>query len=346
MTRSSRPGHRSSELEGIPSVGDRRDPFHSRGRGADPTGATMFKTMTWTVPHGRGKRLVPYVLVAPAMLFLLATLVYPLCFSLLVAFRRFTFDAGLDLGAMPFVGLRNFERVLADPPFQSAVTTTAAITVAAYAIELIFGFALALAVDRVARNWLGRLYSTALMVPLMIPTIAAALVWRMLLNPQYGAVNGFFTDLGGTSIDFLGDPTLARWSIIVVDVWQWTPFVFLLLLAGLRSLPEEPFEAALVDGASRAQAFRYLTLPLMAWPLLLVTLLRGADLVRTFDYVYGLTFGGPGYATETVAFYTFRRGFQDFELGVGAAASWLIFVAVYGGTLLVLRLRIAREHWS
>jgi multiple sugar transport system permease protein len=247
---------------------------------------------------------------------------------------------------MSWAGLQNFSLLFTDPVFLSSMKVTALLLLVALPAQLILGFGLALAVNSLTGNRLSRLYSTAILVPLMLPAIAASLVWKMLLNTQYGFINNLSQALNLGSHDFLGNPTGAVTSLIVVDIWQWTPFVFLLLLAGLKSLPVEVFEAAEIDGCNGVKKFRYVTFPMMGWIVLLVVLLRGADLMRLFDYSYGLTFGGPGYATETMSFYAYLKGFQDFQLDRGAAASWILFLVVYGGSLLIFSTRRAKEAWS
>jgi multiple sugar transport system permease protein len=280
------------------------------------------------------------------MVFMIALVAFPLVFSLVVAMKDYTLKGGLDVLAMPTVGLENFSKVLADPAFRDAIIVTAKMGAACLVIQFVLGFLIALVVDELSRDRPDRVYTTMILIPLMIAPIAAALIWRTLLNPQYGYFNNVITAFKGTPIAFLSDPLLAQISVVVVDTWQWTPFVFLILLAGLKSIPEELREAARSDGASYMYMFRKVILPMMTWPILLVVLIRGVDIVRMFDYVYGLTFGGPGSATTTVSFYAYLTGFKNFDLARGAAASWLIFLVVYGFALIVLRNRRAMEAWQ
>jgi multiple sugar transport system permease protein len=143
--------------------------------------------------------------------------------------------------------------------------------------------------------------------------------------------------LGFNSVNFLGDPQAAFFGVLLVEIWQWTPFVIIILLAGLRSLPVEPMEAAVVDGASKWQVFVRITVPLLIPQILVVLLIRGMDIFKTFDFIYSLTFGGPGQSTTLVSFYIYRQAFVQFKLGYGAALSWITFVIIYILAFLILK---------
>lgn len=175
-----------------------------------------------------------------------------------------------------------------------------------------------------------------ILLPMMCTNVVIGLMWRLLLNYQYGLVNYYLGRLGFLPVEWLSSPDVAMASVVLVDVWNTTSFVALMLLAGLQSLPDEPYEAARIDGASPIQSFFYLTLPLLK-PIILVTLLwRFIDTFRIFDVVYLLTAGGPARATETVSIYIYRYGFQSFNLGVSAASSFimLLIMLVVAGFLV------------
>jgi multiple sugar transport system permease protein len=288
--------------------------------------------------HARRIRLkmVPYLLLAPALLYLLAVLIYPLIFSLLIAFRNYQIPKGLAIFTMPFVGWRNFGDVLGDPVFQTSLRTTGTILVAGVGVEFCLGFGLALLLNRAVARRASGAYLALMLTPLMIPPVVSGLIWRMMLNVQYGIVTAIETGLGLPATDWLGSTTWALPSLILVDIWQWTPLVILILLAGLRTLPVEVYEAATIDGVGPMSRFFCITVPLMRWTLTIVLLLRVMDTFKLFDYAYSLTSGGPGYATETVSYYAFLDGFSQFDLGHAAAASWLIFAMVYVLCLAIL----------
>jgi multiple sugar transport system permease protein len=163
---------------------------------------------------------------------------------------------------------------------------------------------------------------------MMLPTVVAGVVWRLMLNPNFGAVNGTLKGMGVNTdaLTWTSSPNLAMISIIAVDVWQWTPFMFLILLAGLQAIPQEPYEAALIDGSSAWQTFRHVTLPLLKPAILVALLLRTMDLLRVFDQVFILTEGGPGFATETISLYIYRTAFRFSDFGYAAAMSFVLLV--------------------
>jgi multiple sugar transport system permease protein len=261
--------------------------------------------------------LLPYVLVAPAVAVLLALSIYPLIYSITVSLRQETAN-GVTWG------LGNFARLFSDNFFLTAMGHTFVYAIAALTCEFLLGLGLALLLNNQIR---GRsLFRASLLVPMMVPPVVAAVVWRLLLNPNFGAINGTLRQIGidTESLTWTASPTLAMLSVIAVDVWQWTPFVFLVLLAGLQAIPQEPYEAALIDGSSRWQTFRHVTLPLLKPAILIVLLLRTMDLLRVFDQIFILTEGGPGFATETISLYIYRTAFRFFDFGYAAAMSFVL----------------------
>ena len=167
-----------------------------------------------------------------------------------------------------------------------------------------------------------------MLAPMLLPPVVAAVVWRLIYNPQFGLLNGTIRALGGdpSALTWTNGEGGALWSVIAVDVWEWTPFVFLLVSAALQSLPQEALEAARVDGASKWRIFLDIELPLLKPVLVLAALLRGMDLIRVFDQVFILTQGGPGFATETISLYIYRTAFRFFDFGYAAAMSLLLLV--------------------
>ena len=266
----------------------------------------------------RGKVLLraswlPYVLIAPAVAVLLALSIYPLIYSITVS---------LQVGES--WGFGNFTRLFSDNFFLTAMGHTFVYAGAALTCEFLLGLGLAVLLNTQLR---GRgLFRAALLVPMMLPPVVAAIVWRLMLNPNFGAINGTLKQIGidTDSLTWTASPGLALLSVIVVDVWQWTPFVFLVLLAGLQAIPQEPYEAALIDGSSRWQTFRHVTLPLLKPAILIVLLLRTMDLLRVFDQIFILTEGGPGFATETISLYIYRTAFRFFDFGYAAAMSFVL----------------------
>ena len=263
----------------------------------------------------------PLVWLAPAVIYLLAFSIYPLIYSLQVSFTLTT------AGPVPFT-LANFRRLLEDRLFFTSLAQTAVYTLAALVVELLLGLALALLVDWALRTGVPMVkpVRALLLVPMLLPPVVVAVIWRLIYNPDFGVLNGTLKSLGvnTASLTWTSGEGTALMSVILVDVWQWTPFMFLLLLAGLQALPVEPFEAARVDGASPLATFRLLTLPLLQPVILVALLLRTMDLLRVFDQIFILTQGGPGFATETASLFIYRTAFRFYDFGYAAVLSFVV----------------------
>src|SRR5918999_2740540 len=276
--------------------------------------------------------LLPYVLIAPAVAVLLAVSIYPLIYSISVS---------LQVGDE--WGLGNFTRLLTDNFFLTAMAHTFVYAAAALTCEFLLGLGLALLLNNQIR---GRgLFRVSLLVPMMLPTVVVGVVWRLMLNPDFGAINGTLKQFGinTESLTWTASPRLAFLAVIAVDVWQWTPFVFLVLLAGLQAIPQEPYEAALIDGSSAWQTFRHVTLPLLKPAILVALLLRTMDLLRVFDQIFILTEGGPGFATETVSLYIYRTAFRFGDFGYAAAMSFVLLILTNIISLAYIRLLQRQE---
>jgi multiple sugar transport system permease protein len=270
-------------------------------------------------------RLEPYALLLPALIVLLLLVIFPTLFLFYLSLSRWDI-----MTAVPrFIGLGNFREMFFDDlMFRESVRISAVFTIGAVVVEYALGLALAVALNRKLPG-LG-IIRTLLIVPMAMTPVVTGLVWRMLYDPTFGMINYLLSLIGLTGQAWVAQSSTALYALMVVDIWQWTPFVFLVLTAGLQSLPNEPFEAARVDGASRWQTFWQITFPLL-WPVsLLVILLRTIDAWKVFDIVYAVTKGGPGTATQTLNFYSYTKGFQWFDLGYAAA---LIVVVLLVATI-------------
>lgn len=261
-------------------------------------------------------RRLAYILVAPTIAVLLALTIYPLIYSIKVSF---TSSSGTPT-------LQNFSRLISDQFFLSALMHTLVYAAIALTIEFLIGLGLALLLDAHirARN----IWRTLLLIPMMLPPVVVGVVWRLMLNSNFGAVNGTLKSFGlnTEALTWTASPKLAMASVIIADVWQWTPFMFLILLAGLQAIPREPYEAALVDGSNAWQTFRHVTLPLLKPAMLIALLLRTMDLLRVFDHIFILTEGGPGFATETLSLYIYRTAFRFSNFGYAAAMSFVLLI--------------------
>jgi multiple sugar transport system permease protein len=267
----------------------------------------------------RHETALPYLLIAPTVAVLVALSIYPLFYAICISLQTGTGDAARW-------SLANFARLASDKFFLEALAHTFIYAVVALTFEFLFGLGLAVLLDRPLR---GRsFFRSALLIPMMLPPVVVGVVWRLMLNPDFGAVNGTLKSIGinTESLTWTASPLLALGSVIAVDIWQWTPFMFLVLLAGLQAIPQEPYEAAIVDGSSAWQTFRHVTLPLLKPAILIALLLRTMDLLRVFDQIFILTEGGPGFSTETVSLYIYRTAFRFFDFGYAAAMSFVLLL--------------------
>ena len=280
--------------------------------------------------------LLPYLLVAPALVVLLTLSIYPLLYSITISLQQQT-TSGVVWS------LVHFKRLASDGFFQTAMAHTFVYAIVALTCEFLLGLGLALLLNQQIR---GRgLFRASLLVPMMLPTVVVGVVWRLLLHPNFGAINGTLKQFGISTehLTWTAAPRLAFLAVIAVDVWQWTPFVFLVLLAGLQAIPQEPYEAALIDGSTRWQTFRHVTLPLLKPAILIVLLLRTMDLLRVFDQIFILTEGGPGFATEMISLYIYRTAFRFFDFGYAAAMSFVLLAVTNVISVVYIRLLQAEE---
>ena len=272
--------------------------------------------------HGPRDRTWAFLL--PAYGAILAVVGIPILYSLYLSFhdwRMTTFQQGV-----PFIGLDNYAKAIADPGFWHSLQVTVTLLVVALLIELALGIGLAVLLDQAFRG--RRTALILLLLPMFVTNVVIGLIWRIMLSYDFGVVNWLLSLFGIAPIAWLGDPGMALWSLVVVDVWNTTAFVALLVLAGLASVPDEPRQAARVDGASSWQVFRHITLPLLRPVIFVAVVWRTIDLFRIFDVVFSLTGGGPYNATETISLYAYKQGFASFNLGFASAVSYLIILCL------------------
>jgi len=273
---------------------------------------------------------LPRVLIAPTALFALAMTVLPLGYSLLTSLQNY------PLGRAPlFVGLQNYRNLLQDNSFYSSLGVTLTFTVAATAIEFILGLTLALLLKE-EFPFQGVIRSS-LIIPMVIAPVVVGIIWRLLYNADVGLFSYTVQALTGKNISVLSSTTLALPAVILVDIWEWTPFMFLILLAGIQSLPLEPFEAARVDGASAWNIFVHLTLPMLRPVISVAILIRALDAFTVFDQVFVLTQGGPGTATEVATLMIYKTAFRFSQYGYGAAMAVALLILVAGFSAAVTR---------
>src|SRR5215216_535896 len=268
------------------------------------------------------RRIEGWLLVLPALLLILGLSILPLIQSLLLSFQRWD----LQSQEHPFVGLQNYRDALLDPRVLGAFQNTGIIVVCAVAIEFLLGLGLALIF---VGDFTGKRFAMPLlMLPVMVVPIVVGLTWRMLWDNQYGAINQTLSWIVGHEVNilWLAHRDTALFAMIVTDVWQWTPFMFLVLLAALSSVNPELYEAASLDGAGWWDALRDVSLPGIARVIAVAILFRALDAFKIFDLVYMFTQGGPGTSTETISWYIYQVGFKFFRMGYGSAISYLVLI--------------------
>jgi multiple sugar transport system permease protein len=269
-------------------------------------------------------------MMAPLLSVMAVAVGFPLLYSLWLGFTSYQLVSG---GVADFVGFDNYIRILSDGDYWTSLSATATYVFLSVTFELIIGLTLALALQ--SQKWFKNFTRSFLLAPMFITPIAVGLMFRFFLNDQLGAIP-FYLDKVGMSYDFFGSGR-ALVSLAFIDVWQWTPFMVLLLLAGLESIPKQPIEAARVDGANRFYIFRRVTLPMLSPILIVAVLLRGLDALKVFEYVYATTRGGPGIETKTIQYLTYQTGISYYRLAEASAMAFILLVIVLGVIILLFR---------
>jgi len=281
------------------------------------------------------KNLYFYYLILPTMVVLVLMNIYPLVFSLSVSLTNFNLAAPFKKA---YIGFLNYARLFKDPFFYNASLNTVKFVFLSIGIEFVLGFLISLLLYYL--RGLGRIFLTIFLLPMMLTPIIVGLMWRFMMNFDVGLVQYFITLTGLQRFPFLANRSTALLTVIFVDVWQWTPFVILLVYSSMQGIPLEPFEAARIDGASELQVIRYIILPSLQNAAILCLLIRGMDAIREYDKIFTMTAGGPGNATETLSFYIYRTGFKLFNIGYAAAISYIMLIVVTVlAQLLINRLR-------
>ncbi|HSF04785.1 MAG TPA: sugar ABC transporter permease [Methylomirabilota bacterium] len=287
------------------------------------------------------KQWEPYAFASPSLFLIALVIVFPLAYAFYLSLQNFDLSVGPDY---EFVGLGNYtEALFRDARFWGSVWNTAVIIAPSLALELLLGLGLALMLNRPIR---ARPIMTALLaIPPMVSPVMAAMAWRMMFGVKYGAINNLGLQLGLIDVyfDWFATPFISVVAVVLVEVWHNTPFMMLVLLAGLQSIPQELYQAAKADGATPWQSFWYITLPLLKFTMAVGVMIRMIDLTKLFGLIFILTFGGPGGATETVAFNTYLVGFNDFRMSYASALSYLIVFGVLVLTLLFMLVQRRRE---
>ena len=298
------------------------DPQMDRAARATPSGLVHQK-------RGLSDRAIAWIFVAPTIVILLAINIFPLIWTIYLSFTNYRVNRPNK--AVEFLGLRNYERILSDSDIWITMQATAHFLFWTIALQVLIGFTLANLINKKFKG--NDLWTTIIVLPMMLSPAVVGNFWTFLYQPQIGLFNyvvGFLTGADPSTFSMIGDVALAPWAIIIVDTWMWTPFVMLICLAGLRSIPDSIYEAAECDRASRWRQFWTITVPLVLPFLMLAVLFRGIENFKMFDLVVQLTGGGPGSITELTSINLKREAFEKWRTGYASAYAVILFVTVFG----------------
>jgi len=274
------------------------------------------------------------------MVILLMFTIYPLFYGIYLSLHSWDFGAPLE--TMKWAGFTNFIRIFSDASFWSSAKNTLFFIIFGVTGQFLLGFALASLVVKKRNSSYERLIwfvRPLILLPMIVSPVVVGLMWRQLYNFELGMFNYLFGLIGIPPQAWMTDLRFVLPAVIITDIWEWTPFMFLIFLSGLSTIPPAPIESARVDGANKFQILRHITLPLMGPLILVAVLIRGIDVIKIFDLVYIMTSGGPGNATETLSLFAYRNAFLKSDIGYGAALSFfLTFVVTIVGLFTVKKL--------
>lgn len=279
--------------------------------------------------RGLSDRTIAWLFISPTIFLLLAINIFPLIWTINLSFTNYR--ANRLNREVDYVGLRNYERILTDSDIWLTMQATAHFLIWTIVLQVLIGFALAYLINKNFRG--SPFWTTIIVLPMMLSPAVVGNFWTFLYQPQIGLFNyivEFFTGIPASSFEMLGSVKLAPWAIVIVDTWMWTPFVMLICLAGLRSIPDYIYEAAEIDRASKWRQFWTITVPMVLPFLMLAVLFRGIENFKMFDLVVQLTGGGPGSVTELTSINLKREAFEKWRTGYASAYAIILFVTVFG----------------
>ncbi|HCD85498.1 MAG TPA: ABC transporter permease [Agrobacterium sp.] len=288
----------------------------------------------------RPARLAPnyWPFVIPALVVISAVIVFPWVFTLWMSAHRWTLGQ-----EQSFIGFENYIRLASDLRFWESLWHTLIYTVLSVVAPLFLGTLAALVFD--AQFPLRGFLRGVFVMPMMATPVAIALVWTMMFHPQLGVLNYLLSFIGIGPLEWIYNQSTVIPSLVLVETWQWTPLVMLIVLGGLAAVPREPYESAEIDGANAWQKFRYLTMPMIAPFLMIAVIIRSIDAVKSFDIIYAMTQGGPGTASETINIYLYNTAFAYYDIGYGSAMAVVFFIIIVALSFVLLMVR-QRSQWN
>lgn len=274
---------------------------------------------------------------APALIVLFLIVVIPIAYNLYLAFTKWT----IGLGDPRWIGFDNFVELFSDERVLNGLKVMIYFSGASLSLELVLGLLIALYFNREFKG--GEIAQAIYIFPFAATPVAVSLIWRIMLNPDIGVINYLLRAIGLSGSLWVSSEQMVIPALVMVDVWKWTPMITLIVLAGLKSLPNDPYEAARIDGAGTLQIFRHITVPLIRPVLIAALMLRSLDNLKEFDMIYTITQGGPGIASETLYLYSYKVGFSFFKAGYGSALMVVVFLLVLVFNVVMNRLRLNAE---
>ena len=280
------------------------------------------------------KKGMPYFMIAPAILIILAITIFPLIYS--VSMSLTPLNISRPGSGSQFIGLRNYRDILMEHRFWKTLSNTLIMVTLAVSLEFMIGLLLAGLLNRTFRGQ--RLITVLFLIPTLVVPVVIGMIWRLMLQYSYGFLNNVIRTLKlGKGVGWVAHPTLALFVMIAIDIWEWTPLLFLILLAGMTSLSKEPLEAAAMEGASAWQIFWRVILPMLRPVIVVAVLIRLIDAFKLFDTIFVITEGGPGLATETTSMFIYYKAFKHFDVGMASSISWIFLVIVTVITTFLLK---------
>jgi multiple sugar transport system permease protein len=275
---------------------------------------------------------------APAVIALFLIVIIPIGYNLYLSSTKWT----IGLGQPRFIGIGNFVDLLSDERVLNGVKVMVYFSGLSLSLEVVLGLLIALYLNREFKG--SEIVQAIYIFPFAATPVAVALIWRVMLNPEIGVMNYLLKSVGLPGSLWVSSPQMVIPALVMVDVWKWTPMITLIVLAGLKSLPHEPYEAAQIDGANALQIFWYITLPLIRPVLIAALMLRSLDNLKEFDMIYTITQGGPGIASETLYLYSYTVGFSFFKAGYGSALMVVVFLIVLVFNVVMNRMRLSAKN--
>lgn len=285
--------------------------------------------------NSKMKKWTPWIMILPSMIFTILLIGFPLVYVVYLMF--FEWSPGSSMWNLSFTGVKNLVATFKDGLFWKSFWITIKISGISLLFEVVIGVYLGILLSKAIKGI--KILRTIFFYPSIAPQVAAGMIWVLLFDPSLGFINYILETLGLPQGNWLNDPDTVIYALSIVDIWQWTPFIALIVLGGIQALPEEPFEAAIIDGASKVQTLIYITLPMLKSTILVALMLRSVDMFRIFDSIYVMTQGGPINSSTSLNIYAYQQGFLYTDMGIASVAMVVLLIFVMIVSYILTRIR-------